>query len=154
MFGSELEATRITGGVQGDICDPSYDKTITDVSLAAARLSDTFFLSEEPNVDTLLVEVGGVEQPCAEGTWSFTHKNKEGEEAMEKAAVVGGATAVMELALVVERAVTERKAVVETGVVMGKAVMMAVLRAEAMEAAAVAVIAVEKMETAMVVVMV
>jgi hypothetical protein len=76
-----LEATRITGGVQGDICAPNYDKTITDVSLAAARLSDTFFLSDEPNVDTLLVEVGGVEQPCTDGTWSFTHQVKEGEDA-------------------------------------------------------------------------
>ncbi len=66
-----LEMIGETKGVTADICADDYSAKITELSLKAARLQDTFYLSKEPDTSTLLVEVDGVEVPCSSGRYTF-----------------------------------------------------------------------------------
>ena len=75
-----MAAVEATGGIQGNICDDDYGDSITSIALAAARLSDTFYLSDEPSVSTLQVYVNEEEYRCEDGGWSFERVYREGEE--------------------------------------------------------------------------
>jgi hypothetical protein len=66
-----LEMIEETRGVTADICADNYAAKITDLSLRAARFQDTFYLSKEPSVGSLIVEVDAVEVPCDLGQWTF-----------------------------------------------------------------------------------
>ena len=75
-----MEAVEATGGIQGNICDEDYGDSITSIALAAARLSDTFYLSDEPSVSTLQVYVNEEEYLCGDEGWTFERVFHEGEE--------------------------------------------------------------------------
>ena len=75
-----MAAVEATGGIQGNICDEDYGDSINSIALAAARLSDTFYLSDEPSVGTLKVHVNEEEFLCQDGAWSFERVFHEGEE--------------------------------------------------------------------------
>ena len=61
-----------TNGVVGSICSGDFATIVTELSLATSRLTDTFYLSESPAVETLVVGVGDEEVPCEEGAWTYT----------------------------------------------------------------------------------
>ncbi len=73
-------AVNATGGVLGDICSPDYDILLTDMSLAAARLTEVFFLADEPDPGTLEVSVDDVIWPCDDGSWSYVREINDGED--------------------------------------------------------------------------
>jgi hypothetical protein len=75
-----------TSGVIGDICAESFADIVTDLSLNASRLMDTFFLSGEPQPSTLQVSVDDVLYACDEGAWSFDRV--EDDQGVERPAVV------------------------------------------------------------------
>lgn len=66
-----LEMIEETAGITADICADDYTSKITDLSLRAARFQDTFYLSKEPDVSSLVVTVDAVEVPCDAGQWTF-----------------------------------------------------------------------------------
>ncbi len=66
-----VAAVSATGGVRGDICSANYGSALTEMSIATARLTEAFFLSEEPAEDTIEVEVDGLILPCDSGQWSY-----------------------------------------------------------------------------------
>lgn len=60
-----------TGGVTGSICSGDFATIITELSLATSRLTDTFYLSESPDLDTIVVGVDDEEIPCEEEAWTY-----------------------------------------------------------------------------------
>ena len=73
----EVEGTRYvevaeqTGGVVGNLCNTDFRETITDISLKASRLRDTYFLSEEPMASTITVSLDGEDLDCANGAYTY-----------------------------------------------------------------------------------
>lgn len=76
--GGSSEGTRYvkvaeeTGGVVGNLCNVNFIELVTDLSLNASRLTNTFFLSTAPDLATLRVFVEDEEVPCASGAWTYT----------------------------------------------------------------------------------
>ncbi|MFT4627347.1 MAG: hypothetical protein ACI8PZ_006031 [Myxococcota bacterium] len=70
-----------TNGILGDICSPDYNGALTDMSLAAARLTEVFFLAEEPDAGTLEVTIDGLIWPCDDGSWTYSREIRDGTEA-------------------------------------------------------------------------
>jgi hypothetical protein len=62
-----------THGVVRDMCSQDFAEIVTDLSLNASRLRDTFFLTQEPNPTMIQVTVAGAVWPCEDGFWTFTH---------------------------------------------------------------------------------
>jgi hypothetical protein len=60
-----------TDGVVGSICSGDFATIVTELSLATSRLTDTFYLSESPEVATIVVGIDGEELPCEDGAWSY-----------------------------------------------------------------------------------
>jgi hypothetical protein len=60
-----------TNGVVGSICSGDFSDIVTELSLASSRLKDTFYLSEAPDANTLIVGVGEEEVACDAGVWSY-----------------------------------------------------------------------------------
>jgi hypothetical protein len=71
-------AVEQTGGVVGDICSESFGPILSELSLSASRLQETFLLSELPNPATLILELDEQELDCAEGRWSYELVTEEG----------------------------------------------------------------------------
>lgn len=44
-------------GVKVNICSDDFANIVTDLSLASSRLNETFFLTNTPDVDTLIIEI-------------------------------------------------------------------------------------------------
>ncbi len=59
-------------GVQGNICSSDFATVVTDLSLNASRLEDTFYLSDMPDPTTLAVSVNATSYPCEDGAWTYT----------------------------------------------------------------------------------
>lgn len=59
-------------GVQGNICSADFATVVTDLSLNASRLEDTFYLSDMPDPTTLSVSVNATDYPCEDGAWTYT----------------------------------------------------------------------------------
>jgi hypothetical protein len=51
------------------------------MSLAAARLTEVFFLSDEPDAGTLEVSIDDLIWPCDDGSWSYVREINDGEDA-------------------------------------------------------------------------
>ena len=68
-----MDVASQTHGVVRDLCSEDFAEIVTDLSLNASRLRDTFFLSQEPNPLTMQVTVEDVVWPCDDGSWTFTH---------------------------------------------------------------------------------
>lgn len=68
-----------TGGIIGDICAESFADIVTELSLNASRLMDTFYLSDEPNLSTLEVSVNGEILSCESGQWTYDRVEDRGE---------------------------------------------------------------------------
>lgn len=66
-----------TNGVVGNICANDFADIVTELSLNASRLQDTFYLSSEPDVVTLEVSIDETAVPCEDGDWTFTHLDDE-----------------------------------------------------------------------------
>ncbi|MED5369867.1 MAG: vWA domain-containing protein [Myxococcota bacterium] len=66
-----------TDGVIGNICANDFADIVTELSLNASRLQDTFYLSAEPDVSTLEVSIDDTAVDCSEGTWTFTHVDEQ-----------------------------------------------------------------------------
>ncbi len=67
-------------GILGNICDDSFERVVTDLSLASSRLSDRFYLSEYPDTATLVVNVDGVDVSCLDGGWMYEEVEYDGQE--------------------------------------------------------------------------
>ena len=66
-----VDVANQTNGVVGSICSGDFSTIVTELSLATSRLTDTFYLSESPDVATLVVGVDGEEWDCADGAWTY-----------------------------------------------------------------------------------
>lgn len=66
-------------GILGNICEDSFESVVTELSLASSRLSDRFYLTEYPAVDTLVVNIDGVDTSCLDGQWSYQEVEYEGD---------------------------------------------------------------------------
>jgi hypothetical protein len=76
-----LEMAEQTNGVIGNICEDNFADIVTELSLNASRLMDTFELSGMPNPATLAVSVESEELDCAEGHFTYdVIQNEEGED--------------------------------------------------------------------------
>ncbi|MCO4745297.1 MAG: hypothetical protein KC912_10960 [Proteobacteria bacterium] len=64
-----VDVARQTSGVLGNLCDDDFEHIVTELSLNASRMRDTFFLSANPNPEDLTVFVEEVEIDCVNGTW-------------------------------------------------------------------------------------
>ncbi len=60
-----------TNGVVGSICSGDFSDIVTELSLASSRLTDTFYLSEPPDVASIIVGVDEEEVPCDAGVWTY-----------------------------------------------------------------------------------
>lgn len=60
-----------TNGVIGNICADNFSDIVTELSLNASRLLDTFYLTSTPNLDTLEVTVNDEVVPCDAGVWYY-----------------------------------------------------------------------------------
>jgi len=69
-----------TGGVVGNICADDFGVIVEELSLTSSRLTDTFFLNEEPDPSTIEVGVEEDVVPCDAGVWTFTRADDEGVE--------------------------------------------------------------------------
>lgn len=84
-----VDVARQTHGLVGNLCEKggTFGDIVTDLSLNASRLQDTFFLTGNPATNTLKVSVreeGGDEAdiPCDAGDWTYdVIPNDEGEDA-------------------------------------------------------------------------
>lgn len=66
-----IEMAQQTGGVVGNICSNTFEDIVTELSLNASRLQDTFYLSSEPEASTIEVSIEETAMPCDEGTWTY-----------------------------------------------------------------------------------
>lgn len=76
-----------TNGVIGNICANDFADIVTELSLNASRLQDTFYLSSEPDVPTLQVSIDETAVPCEDGTWTFTHIDDKPAVVFERSAL-------------------------------------------------------------------
>ncbi len=82
-----IDVAEQTGGVVHSICELDFEDIVTDLSLNASRLRDTFYLSDTPQLSTLRVGVDVEEIPCGEGGWWFDMVFDEVEQ-MERPAII------------------------------------------------------------------
>lgn len=59
-----------TDGIVGDICEADFEPIVRELGLASSRLTDTFYLSEEPDPLSLVVGVDSLAVDCGDG-WRF-----------------------------------------------------------------------------------
>ena len=81
-----MYVSETSDGVIGDLCDEDYEDTMTDLSLAIARLKDSFTLSELPAPATLEVKVDDTVIPCTSGRWWY--ELQEGDDGEEVGVIV------------------------------------------------------------------
>lgn len=67
-----LDVAKQTNGIRADICADDFSGIVTDLSLNASRLIETFYLSDLPLLSTLTVTLGEDEEiPCEQGRWTY-----------------------------------------------------------------------------------
>jgi hypothetical protein len=74
-----------THGLVANLCDDDFAGIVTDLSLATSRMTDTYFLTADPDPSTLTVTVEGpdgsaLEVPCTDGVWTYDRVVSDGEE--------------------------------------------------------------------------
>ncbi len=68
------------GGIIENICGDDFESIATDLSLNSSRLNDIFFLTQRPDLGSLVIGVDGVEEPCdGSGLHSWTYEILEGD---------------------------------------------------------------------------
>lgn len=85
-----VDVAEQTHGVVGNLCAQDFSQIVTDLSLNASRLRDTFFLSQEPNPLTIQVSVEDEVWSCEEGEFTFQRVVDAG---VDKPAIVFDRTA-------------------------------------------------------------
>lgn len=60
-----------TGGVVANLCEQDFSGIVTDLAITTSAVRDTFFLRDRPRPETLIVDIGEVEDVACEGTWSY-----------------------------------------------------------------------------------
>ncbi|MBW2256197.1 MAG: hypothetical protein JRI25_16600 [Deltaproteobacteria bacterium] len=73
-----VDVAEQTHGVIGNLCSQDFSQIVTDLSLNASRLRDTFFLSQEPNPLTLQVTVDNEVWSCEEGMYTYDRVEDQG----------------------------------------------------------------------------
>ena len=73
-----LDLAEQTGGVTGNICADDFGVIVEELSLTSSRLTEVFFLSDDPDPST--IEVGVEEEiiPCDAGVWTFARADDDG----------------------------------------------------------------------------
>lgn len=71
-----LDVAAETDGLTGNICADDFADILTDLSLRASRLRDTFYLTRLPDPASLYVTVDDREVACDAGEWTY---DTEGE---------------------------------------------------------------------------
>ena len=66
-----IDVASETDGLLANICADDFADILTELSLRASRLRDTFYLTRLPDPATLFVTVDGVEVPCDAGEWTY-----------------------------------------------------------------------------------
>jgi len=74
-----VDVANQNGGILGNICADSFDKVVTELSLATSRLADTFYLSKTPDPASVVVLIEGVEVGCDEGVWTYQEVDYNGD---------------------------------------------------------------------------
>ncbi len=83
-----IEGIEQTSGIQADICADDYTARIEDLSIRAARMVDTFYLSKTPDVSSIIVEVNDEEWLCQDGAWTYEEvANPDGDDGLVPAIV-------------------------------------------------------------------
>ncbi len=73
-----IDVAEQTRGITGNLCAADFADIVTDLSLNASRLNDTYYLSDWPAVASLQVTVDEVELPCEDGSWTYQILQLEG----------------------------------------------------------------------------
>jgi hypothetical protein len=73
-----VDVAEQTHGVIGNLCSEDFSQIVTDLSLNASRLRDTFFLSQNPNPLTLQVTVENEVWSCEEGMFTYDRVEDQG----------------------------------------------------------------------------
>ena len=74
-----IDVAEQNGGILGNICADSFDRVVTELSLATSRLTDTFYLSRRPDQTSLQVLVEGEIIACDTGRWTYQEVEHNGE---------------------------------------------------------------------------
>lgn len=75
-----VEAARLTGGISANLCVDDLSSIVLDLALTTSTLTDTFYLRNKPDLDTLELRVDDVEVPCSEGRWWYTLVERDGAQ--------------------------------------------------------------------------
>ena len=69
-----IDVAEQTEGIVGDICGDDFASIVTELSLSSSRLNDMFFLSESPDVASIILGINEEEIPCdsEEYIWTFS----------------------------------------------------------------------------------
>lgn len=78
-----LSVAEETDGLTGNICADDFAEILTDLSLRASRLRDTFYLTRLPDPASLYVTVDDREVACDAGEWTYETEG-EGSEMVGK----------------------------------------------------------------------
>lgn len=81
-----IDVAGMTTGVIGNICAESFSDIVTELSLNASRLRDTFYLASEPMASTIEVSVDGELMDCTDA--GFAYERVVDEEGIERPAIV------------------------------------------------------------------
>jgi hypothetical protein len=83
--GGSSEGTRYVkvaeemGGITGNLCNVNFVEMVTQLSLNASRVKDTFYLSDWPDSATMRVFVEEDELLCQDEAWTYQQLEVEGE---------------------------------------------------------------------------
>jgi hypothetical protein len=75
-----IDVAEQNGGILGNICADSFDRVVTELSLATSRLTDTFYLTRRPDQTSLQVLVEGEVVECDSGRWTYQELSYNGED--------------------------------------------------------------------------
>ena len=66
-----LDVANQSDGVVANICADDFEDIVTELSLTSSQLTDTFYLSDLPAPESIILAVDGEEVDCADGEWSY-----------------------------------------------------------------------------------
>jgi hypothetical protein len=69
-----------THGLVENLCDQDFEHIVTDLSLNASRLTDTFFLLNMPDPGSITVTVDQTDIPCTLGDWTYDLVEQDGKD--------------------------------------------------------------------------
>ena len=67
-----IDVAEQTEGITGNICGDDFASIVTELSLSSSRLNDMFFLSESPDVESIILGINEEEIPCDSEDYSWT----------------------------------------------------------------------------------